>query len=83
MIETRGERPNMIIFRLREMFKAGVRFSPLFSFLYFYMPVSFRTSETITSIDQDKISEEIFENLWTNSGEIHVNFKPKFKVTRL
>ena len=41
----------------------GLKFNPLFSFLYFYPSVSSQTLGTKTSIDIEKISEEIFPGL--------------------
>ena len=48
----------------------GLNFNPLFSFLRFYTSVSLKTSETKTSNDPDKISEEIFLIFQTSCWEI-------------
>ena len=42
---------------------AGLKFNPLFWFLYFYPFVSSKTLGTKTSIDIEKISEEVFPGL--------------------
>ena len=34
---------------------SGLKFNPMFQFLYFYISVYFKTSQTKTTIDQDKI----------------------------
>ena len=41
----------------------GLKFNPLFCFLYFYPSVSSKTLGTKTSIEIEKISEEIFPGL--------------------
>ena len=41
----------------------GLKFNPLFQFLYFYPSVSSKTLGTKTSVHIDKISEEIFPGL--------------------
>ena len=37
----------------------GLKFNPVFQFLCFYISVYFKTLQTKTTIDQDKISKEI------------------------
>ena len=41
---------------------SGLKFNPMSPFLYFYISVYFKTSQTKTTIDQDKISKEISRN---------------------
>ena len=54
------------------VFKASAKMScfQLKQFLYFYTLVSFKISGTKTTIDSDKISLEIFENLQISCSEI-------------
>jgi hypothetical protein len=42
--------------------------------MYFNTSVYFKTSEKRTPTDPDKISEEIFPNLWTRSGSFLSEF---------
>ena len=41
---------------------SGLKFNPMFQFLYFYISVYFNTLQTKTTIDRDKISKEIPRN---------------------
>ena len=41
---------------------SGLKFNPMFQFLCFYISVYFNTLQTKTTIDPDKISEEISRN---------------------
>ena len=41
---------------------SGLKFNPIFQFLCFYISVYFKTLQTKTTIDQDKISKEISRN---------------------
>ena len=49
--------------------------NPLFWFLYFHTSAHLKTSETKTTIDLDKISEEIVSNVQTSCLKSHSNFR--------
>jgi hypothetical protein len=46
----------------------GLKFNPVFKFMYFYTSVYFKTSERKTPIDPDKISKEISLNFRLTQG---------------
>ena len=62
---------------------AGLKLIRLYSFMYFYTSVPFKTSETEILIDPDTIYEEILSSfmskLW--EGLLWISLLPRFKVT--
>ena len=54
---------------------SGLKFNPMFQFLYFCTSVYFKTLQTKTAIDQDKISKEISRNTINKLLEsLEINF---------
>ena len=51
----------------------GLKFNPLLKFLYFCMSVSFKTSDTKTTIHPDKICVKIFPIMLTTGSMTKVN----------
>ena len=59
---------------------SGLKFNPMLPFLCFYISVYFKTSQTKTTIDPDKISKEISRN---TINKLLESLKRHFALTRL
>ena len=94
-VEEKSQRPVSYVFHNKSLFfprlqgpvvqswvstNSWLKFNPMFQFLYFYISVYFKTLQTKTTIDPDKISKEISHNTINKPLE---SLERNFALTRL